>query len=151
LRIFIGGQVSDSIVSEWLLGFSVFLFFGLALLKRYNEVLLLTVNSSDGKQSTAGRGYEARDREALLGLGISVSFLAVVVLALYFNSVDVTRLYSHSRRLWLLCPILLYWVSRTWILAHRGLVHDDPVVYALKDRTAWISLVLGSVILFWAK
>ena len=94
-----------------------------------------------------GRGYLAGDLEQLGSLGSSAGLLAVLVLALYINSDEVRRLYSHPERLWLLCPLGLYWVSRIWLLAHRGLVNEDPLVFALKDRVSYGVAALGALVL----
>jgi hypothetical protein len=83
-----------------------------------------------------GRGYTTADLETLSMLGVASGLLAVLVLALYLSSADVARLYAHHERLWLLCPLALYWVSRLWLLARRGVVDEDPVLFALTDRAS---------------
>ena len=89
-----------------------------------------------------GRGYFASDLEQLGQLGTSSGYLSVLVLALYISGEEVRRLYTHPERLWLLCPVMLYWVSRVWLLAHRGEVNEDPLVFALKDK---VSYAVGAV------
>jgi hypothetical protein len=93
---------------------------------------------------THGRGYGAEDLPLLMNLGISAGYSTIVVLALYINSTDSQALYRHNKPLWLACPLVLFWISRVWLLTVRGQMHDDPVVYALRDR---ISLaVLGLLV-----
>jgi len=129
-RIYAGAFATGVPVSEWLATFAMFLFFSLALLKRASELLLV-----DG--DVAGRGYRASDRDPVFALGAASGYISVLVLALYLSSRDVARLYSTPRWLWLLCPLLLYWISRLWILARRGEVHDDPVLHALRDPVSY--------------
>ena len=92
---------------------------------------------------TNGRGYLVADAEQLRVFGTSSAYASVVVLTLYISALD-THLYAHHGRLWLLVPVLLLWVSQLWLLASRGELHDDPVVYAITDRR---SLVLGVLVL----
>ena len=72
--------------------------------------------------------------QLLISLGSASGYLAVLVLALYINAPEVRKLYSQPQVIWLACPVLLYWISRVWVLAHRGLIHDDPIVFAIEDR-----------------
>ena len=37
-------------------------------------------------------------------------------------------------------PLLLFWISRIWVKTHRGEMHDDPVVFAARDK---VSLAVG--------
>lgn len=140
LRILAGGTAVGVPVSAWLLGVSVFLFLSLAIVKRYTE---LAGRLREGADSAPGRGYRTDDLPVLSALGGAAGYSAVTVLALYINSPDVRSLYDTPTLLWLICPILLYWVSRTLMMAHRGTMHDDPVVFALKDR---VSLACGVLI-----
>lgn len=144
LRILAGGYAASIEVSAWLLSFSTFFFFGLAMVKRYTELNRMAALS----KTTSSRGYVAGDALPVIGLGIGTSLLAVLVLALYFNNPEVNELYQHDERLWLLIPVLLYWTARIWILAHRGEVDDDPVSFALKDRVSWISGFAFCLIIF---
>lgn len=130
-RLFAGGLVVHILPSTWLLAFSMFLFLSLAMLKRYSELQNAAV---------AGRGYLPDDIGWLSNTGIASGYMAVLVMALYINSREVTALYTHPSLLWLGCPILLYWITRMWFLAHRGLVAGDPIVVALRDR---VSVSLG--------
>lgn len=140
----IAGAIAVGIgLSFWLLAFSMFLFLSLAILKRYTE---LGVQREAGNAQVHGRGYATSDYELLASLGGASGYLSVLVLALYINSTASELLYRHPKLLWLLCPLLLYWISRAWIVAHRGAMHDDPVVFAATDNVSRIVLVLGAVI-----
>jgi 4-hydroxybenzoate polyprenyltransferase len=139
LRI-IGGAAATGIeLSFWLLAFSTFLFLSLALVKRYYEMIGVR---NAGKRSASGRDYSVADMSVLQSLGTSSGLLAVLVLALYINSPEVHVMYRDPRMLWLLCPVLLYWVSRIWMKSHRGELHDDPVVFAATDRASQLCMVL---------
>ena len=130
IRIVAGTAGLSITPSNWLLGFSTFLFFGLALIKRSSELM---VAADTGKVGASGRNYLVDDLAMVNSMGVASSFLSVLVLALYISSPDVSRLYAHSAILWLLCPLLLYWLTRLWLITRRGGMHDDPVVYAAKD------------------
>jgi len=139
LRVQAGGTASGVPVSEWLLIFSLFFFLSLAFAKRFVELDRheLAADSHD-----TGRGYRKIDVASLSSMGAASGYLAVLVLALYINSPQVRDLYSRPKILTVLCPILLFWVSRLWMLARRNELHDDPVVFAIKDR---ISVLLGAL------
>jgi len=143
LRIIAGTIAINAALSFWLLAFSMFLFLSLAMLKRYAE--LLTVQAQ-GDAQTAGRGYEVADLPLVQSLGSASGYLAVLVLALYINSTASEILYSHPKLLWLLCPILLYWIGRAWMITHRGLMRDDPVVFAATDHASQILLIVSALI-----
>lgn len=139
LRV-VAGVVAISVAwSFWLLAFSIFIFLSLALIKRYSE---LKVMQREGKQHAPGRGYEVADLTILCSAGIASGYIAALVLALYVNSPDVWRLYRAPEAIWALCCLLLYWVSRMWMITHRGDMHDDPILFALKDGP---SLVIGAL------
>jgi 4-hydroxybenzoate polyprenyltransferase/phosphoserine phosphatase len=143
LRILAGGAATNVPVSEWLLAFSVFFFFGLAMVKRYTE--LLATKAAGGPR---GRGYRQEDAPPILAMGVASSLLAVLIIVLYLNGADVRRLYPHWERLWTVTPILLYWSARLWTLAHRGSVHEDPVMFTVKDRVSWlVAAAVGAVFL----
>jgi len=139
MRVLAGGLAAEVVVSEWLLTFSLFFFLSLALVKRYSELHRLM---NQQEVEVAGRGYVVSDLGLLCSMGISSGYLAVLVLALYVNSEPVRLLYKNTTPLWLVCGLLLFWISRTWFWATRGLVSEDPVVYALTDRG---SLILGAL------
>jgi hypothetical protein len=75
-------------------------------------------------------------------LGVSSGFAAVLVLALYLNSTTVVLLYRAPELIWAAVPLMLFWLSWMWLKAHRGLMHDDPIVFAIKDRT---SIAIGAL------
>jgi 4-hydroxybenzoate polyprenyltransferase len=135
VRIFGGSLAVGVPTSSWLFTFSMFLFLSLALVKRLSEVRRLR---QANESAAPGRGYMAGDYEQLAILGVSSGYLSVLVLALYITSKEVTALYLSPERLWLLCPVMLYWVGRVWLLAHRGLVNEDPLVFALKDKVSYV-------------
>src|SRR4030095_10718362 len=129
--------------SSWLLGFSMFLFLSLALLKRYIELRKI---ASQGTERATGRDYQAADAPGIYSLGAASGYLAVLVLALYINSDDVRLLYRQPLLLLFICPLLLDWVPRVWVLAARRQIDDDPVLFALKDKVSY--LVGGIAFLF---
>lgn len=138
-RIIAGAVAIDVEISRWLLAFSVFLFMSLALVKRFSELHALCAAK---KSSTKGRGYLAADLEQISNLGAASGYVSVLVLALYITSAEVSDLYTRPDLLWLICPLMLYWVSRVWLLAQRGQMNQDPIVFAIKDR---VSYVLGAI------
>ncbi len=136
----IGGAVAiNSELSFWLLAFSMFVFLSLAMLKRYTE---LASALASGKEMAIGRGYSVADLPLVQSLGAAAGYIGVLVFALYINSPESLELYSNPKLLWLLCPILLYWISRMWIVSHRGDMHDDPIVFAAMDRSSQIVITL---------
>lgn len=145
VRIIAGTVVIGAELSFWLLAFSMFLFLSLAMLKRYAE---LRVMRDSGAEGARGRGYGVDDLALVQSLGGASGYLSVLVLALYINSTASELLYHHPRVLWLLCPLLLYWVSRVWIVAHRDAMNDDPVIFALVDPVSRILLVAAAVVVF---
>ncbi|HSC13273.1 MAG TPA: UbiA family prenyltransferase [Rhodanobacteraceae bacterium] len=147
IRIIAGTLALRIGVSFWLLAFSMFLFLSLAMIKRYTELRTLLRN---GDARTSGRGYAVDDLPLVQSLGGSSGYLAVLVLALYINSTASELLYRRPAVLWLLCPLLLYWISRAWLIAHRGDMHDDPVVFAVSDRTSRLVLALAIIIVIGA-
>jgi 4-hydroxybenzoate polyprenyltransferase len=139
LRILVGGAATGLPISPWLLSFSMFLFFGLALLKRFIE---LNDPTTDGDVILDARGYRPADRVPVGVFGITSGFMGVVILALYITGSDVTTLYRAPGWLWGLCALLGYWLCRVWLLAFRGDVHDDPVYFALTDRASLMTAAL---------
>lgn len=144
VRIVAGGAAVGITVSPWLLAFSMFFFLNLAYVKRFSELRELP-----GESSLRARGYARTDLEGLADLGVASGYVSILVVALYINSPEVRTLYSSPQVLWLLCPLLVYWVSRVWLLARRGKMHDDPVVFALRDRVSYaigaLALLVGVV------
>ncbi|HET6882316.1 MAG TPA: UbiA family prenyltransferase [Pirellulales bacterium] len=133
LRISAGAAAVTVPVSPWLLAFAMFFFLSLALGKRYIELRRM---GGATESVLPGRGYCADDAQLLEQIGPTSGYLAVLVFCLYIDSGAVTRFYHHVELLWLVCPLLLYWITRFWLLARRRQVHYDPVAFALKDRTS---------------
>jgi 4-hydroxybenzoate polyprenyltransferase len=146
MRIIAGAAATSIQPSFWLLAFSIFIFLSLGCVKRYTE---LEDASKAGKiEGHGGRGYRATDLAFILCMGITSGYATVLVVALYLNSPESIRLYNHSKPLWLICPLLLYWISRVWLLTTRGQMHDDPVVFALRDRLSLFVLgLIGLIVL----
>ena len=135
IRVIAGAVAIDVSVSKWLLGFSLFIFVALALTKRYVEISQLARHSLPAPKN---RNYSASDLPIVGSLAAASAFNGITLFALYLSSDTASRLYRHPDLLWLICPILLYWACRVLIMAHRGAMHDDPVVFALRDRISWI-------------
>jgi hypothetical protein len=123
----------------------MFLFLSLAFLKRYAEISELPAGAADG---LARRGYIRGDREWLGSMGGSSGYLSVLVLALYINSEQVIALYGTPLLLWLICPLLLFWVSRMWMLGHRGRMNQDPIVAAVRDPASYVIGAIVALILY---
>jgi 4-hydroxybenzoate polyprenyltransferase len=138
-RIVAGTAAISVHLTFWLLAFSMFLFLSLALVKRYTE-LYATVNA--GRENARGRGYRASDLAVVSSLGTASGYISVLVLAMYIQDGATTVLYRHPQYIWFACPVMLYWISRTWVIAQRGEMHDDPIVFAAKDRTSMVVVAL---------
>lgn len=143
IRIVAGATACGLALTFWILAFSMFIFLSLALVKRYAELLTERDKGNIGK--TRGRGYYTDDLEMIASLGAASGYISVMVLAFYINDSSTALLYSHPKIIWLACPLLLFWVSRIWMLTHRGEMHDDPVIFAIKDK---ISLLVGFLFVF---
>ncbi|WP_231700969.1 UbiA family prenyltransferase [Aliiruegeria sabulilitoris] len=139
LRIVAGGAATAIPLSVWLLAFSIFFFLSLAAVKRQAE---LVDNEKRGKLDVSGRGYQTEDLPVISMMAISSGYVAVLVLALYVNSASVAQLYSLPGTLWGVCLVLLYWISRIVMLTHRGHMHDDPVVFAVRDKNSRIAFLV---------
>lgn len=139
LRVLAGAAAVPVAPSVWLLAFSMFVFLSLALAKRYSEMYTL---HKLGRGHAHGRGYVTEDMPVLQSMGVASSYLAVLVMALYINSPEVHTLYAQPYVLWAICPLLLFWTTRIWLKTHRGEMHDDPVVFALRDG---VSLLVGAL------
>ena len=146
-RIVAGTAAIHSKPSFWLLAFSMFIFLSLAMVKRYIELLSA---QKAGKINASGRGYDVGDIPLIQSLGAASGYLSVLVLALYIDSPDSRALYHHPHYLWLLCPLLLYWISRAWAIAHRGIMHDDPVVFAVTDKLSRVLLMVAAAVILFA-
>ena len=143
LRIIAGSAALAIPRSFWLLAFSVFLFFSLALVKRYVELAEMG-EGADARQR--GRAYRAVDLETISQFGIASGLMAVLVLALYIDSPTVKELYRYPELIWLLCPVMLYLICRFWFLARRGEMHEDPIIFAIRDWRSQV-MVAGAAIL----
>jgi 4-hydroxybenzoate polyprenyltransferase/phosphoserine phosphatase len=142
LRIIAGAAAVAVPLSFWFLLFSVFLFLSLAFVKRFAELEALRRSQ---RLRAVGRGYHVEDLSLLQSLGTAAGYLSVLVLALYINSPEIQPLYSRPKVIWILCVLMLYWVSRVWMIAQRGKMHDDPVVFALKDRQSIGIAVIAAI------
>ncbi|MBT7362369.1 MAG: UbiA family prenyltransferase, partial [Rhodospirillaceae bacterium] len=141
LRLLAGSEATAIPLSSWMLVFSFFLFFSLAAIKREAE---LADSAERQEEQVSGRAYRVENLNLVTAIGLALGLLSVVVLAFYVNSPEVRLLYSDPRILWLVCPVMVFWIARMTLSAHRGRVGDDPVVYAARDP---ISLVCGALIL----
>jgi 4-hydroxybenzoate polyprenyltransferase len=139
LRIITGGLAAAVPLSVWLLAFSMFLFLSLAFIKRNAELVIM--RRVDGDRAKA-RSYELGDAVLLVSKGTASGYAAVLVLSLYIASGSVKVLYSTHQVLWLVCPLLLYWIDYLWLVAHRGEMHHDPLVFAVRDKTSRILILL---------
>jgi len=148
LRIFLGGVAVGVAVSRWLLGLSIFFFLSLALIKRCSELLEV---SKQGRLVAKGRNYTHADMSLMVIQGIASGYVASLILVLYVNSPEVSRLYSNPDMLWFLSPLLLYWISRIWMITHRGEMHDDPVEFVMSDRISYAVLMLSLLVMWLAK
>ncbi len=148
MRIMAGAASVDIWPSSWLLAFSTFLFFSLALVKRYAELVIMRGVSGEKAQV---RGYRVIDMELLGSLGGGSGYVAVLVLAIYISSGAAEILYTRHELIWLLCPLLLYWISYIWLVAHRGGMHDDPLVFTVRDFVSRIVILLAAVIVLFAR
>ncbi len=147
VRIIAGGFALGTAISFWLLAFAMFIFFSLALVKRYAELIAL---EQEGIGKAPGRGYGGHDAEVVLAIGSSSAMVSALVLALYINGETAKNLYSRPEVLWLLCPILLYWIARIWLLSARGEMHDDPVLFAVRDKASYAAAAFGALVVFMA-
>lgn len=148
LRIVAGGLATEVEVSEWLMAFSIFIFTSLAFVKRYSEFARMSAEGES--ESTLRRGYRTGDLGLIEVMGLTTGMIAVLVFALYINSDRVTTLYDNLFPLWMICPLLMYWIGRVWILARRREIHEDPLVFAMTDLTSWVVAILAGALLLFA-
>lgn len=147
LRILAGSVAIGIATSSWLLAFSVFVFLSLALVKRCAELVSLDEN---GKAATRGRDYRVTDLVVLWPLGVGAALSAVVVFGLFISAPETQGRYGTPQMLWLVAVGLIYWLARLWVKTSRGEMHDDPVIYAIKDRGsrmtvfAMLAVMLGA-------
>jgi 4-hydroxybenzoate polyprenyltransferase len=146
MRVLYGGSVTGIKLSIWTVAFCLFLFTSLATVKRLTELRRTSMHVAGNHKY---RAYTDADANQLSSLASAAGYVAVLVLALYINSPEVQLLYRHPQGLWLMCPVLIYWISRLTLIANRGELDDDPVAFALKDSATWIAGLLGgSILLF---
>ncbi len=148
MRIMAGSASVDVWPSSWLLAFFTFLFLSLALVKRYAELEMVRVASGDTAQV---RGYRVIDMELLASLGSGSGYVAVLVLAIYISSGAAQLVYARHMLMWLLCPLLLYWISYVWLIAHRGRMRDDPLVFTIRDRPSQAVGLLSAIVFLISK
>lgn len=139
LRIVAGAAAVSVVLSFWLLAFSIFLFLSLAFIKRYAELQSYHIN---GVTKVHGRGYLTSDAPLVQQFGVTSGYASVLVLALYLNSDNVIRLYPSHEIIWGAVPVMLLWLSWVWLQAHRGFMHDDPIVFAARDKASIFLCVL---------
>ena len=146
VRIIAGAIAVGVLVSDWLLAFSVFMFLSLALVKRCSELVSL---KRAGATTAAGRDYHVSDMIVLWPLGVGAALCSIVVFGLFIQDTETAGRYASPQLLWLVAFALIYWVSRLWIKSARGQMDDDPVVYAVRDRTSrrTMLLILATVLL----
>ncbi|MCM3875961.1 MAG: UbiA family prenyltransferase [Thermoanaerobaculia bacterium] len=144
LRVLLGGAATGLLLSPWFLAFSVFTFLSLAFCKRASELARLKKSEM---MEAPGRAYFTWDHLTVQSCGITSGYLAAIVLALYLQSDTVRRLYASPAWLWLIVPVFLYWISRIWVLVNRGVMDEDPVLFATKDRVTWLTAVVSAAIL----
>lgn len=142
-RLVAGALAIGVVTTFWLLAFSLFFFLSLALMKRYNDVL--SARDAGNTGAISGRGYVHSDAEPVTTLGIAAGMVSVLILALYIKDPEVSTSYATPYALWVLVPLLLFWIARVWLLVHRGLMNEDPVLFAVRDRMSWLVIAVGIV------
>jgi len=142
LRIIAGTFAVSLELSYWLIVFSIFIFTSLAMVKRVSELYNLKLQ---GKEEVGGRGYTVQDHEIMSALGAASGFVSVLVLALYIHDPLTVERYNHPEWLWMIVPSILYWIGRVWIIAHRGQMNEDPVVFAVSDKVSYLILLFIAV------
>jgi 4-hydroxybenzoate polyprenyltransferase len=147
VRILAGSAATNVAISTWLAGCSVFFFLSLAFVKRFSELESLR---ESGGAITNGRGYFVSDIEQLRALGTGSAYAGVIIMTLYIRDPDTRLLYGHPYLLWLVIPVMLLWLSQVWMLASRGEMHDDPVVWALTDKRSLLLGLLMAIIIWLA-
>jgi 4-hydroxybenzoate polyprenyltransferase/phosphoserine phosphatase len=144
IRVLGGIAATGEEKSQWLLMFCLFFFLSLAIVKRCSE---LVARRDAGKSNPPGRGYAINDLAMLLPLGAAAGYASVMVVMLYLSSPEITALYAHPLRMWLICPLLIYWISRALMLSNRNQMHDDPIIFAMTDRVSWLTGIVAAAII----
>lgn len=147
LRVLLGGAATGLLLSPWFLAFSVFTFLSLAFSKRCSELVRLKKADATG---APGRAYLTRDHLTVQTCGVTSAYMAAIVLALYLQSDTVRRFYASPAWLWLLVPLFLYWISRIWVLVNRDAMHEDPVLFATRDRITYLTVLMSAAVLLLA-
>ncbi len=142
IRILAGAVAINVELSSWLLAYSMFIFLSLAIMKRYTELYGLKQQGRD--ESFKSRGYLIKDMQMLAIIGSASGYISVLVMALFINSLSESNLYARPALLWWVCPLLLFWIGRVWLLAGRGGIDDDPIYYVIRDKISW---VLGIIVI----
>jgi len=141
IRIIAGAFAFSTALTFWMLIFSMFMFLNLTFVKRFPELMDAQL---EGKQEiTRNRGYYPNDLEMISSSGASSGYISVMMLALYIQEITTVALYSNPQVIWFACPVLLFWVSWVWFLTHRGAMHDDLIVFTIKDRAFDLIVVLS--------
>lgn len=135
IRLIGGGIVADVLISPWLLEFSIFIFLSLAAIKRFSELYNLKQLNKD---SSARRGYRTEDIDLIRNIGVISGYISVLIIGLYLNSTEVITLYKRPQLLWIITPLLLYWITRLWMVANRGLMNEDPIIFTIRDKASYI-------------
>ncbi|HPA19800.1 MAG TPA: UbiA family prenyltransferase [Verrucomicrobiae bacterium] len=148
LRIVGGGWAAGIGVSNWLMGFALFLFLSLALAKRYAELRALREAQRDNAE---GRGYRSADLEEVGFLGVASGLLSVFVVAIYIGSAEAAASYGNRTMLWALCLVIVFWVGRLWLINHRGELHEDPVRFVTHDPASYVSAAAAMAAIFLAR
>jgi 4-hydroxybenzoate polyprenyltransferase len=143
IRLISGGVATDTILSQWLFSFSLFIFLSLGAMKRYTELKGLIL---DNKTKTRGRDYYIEDIPLINTIGISAGIVSTLVFTLYIDNPEVIKLYSTPFYLYFITPVVLYWILRMWFIAHRGMMEEDPIEFAIKDKTSYIVALIVLVI-----
>ncbi|MEO7362032.1 MAG: hypothetical protein ABI120_17000, partial [Gemmatimonadaceae bacterium] len=149
LRILAGAAAISVVPSVWLLAFSMFLFLSLALAKRHSE--LMEMQDSTNRELIPGREYRAGDLMVLISQGSASGYSAVLVLALYINSDAVRAQYRHPEVIWLICPLVLYWINKLWLNSQRREIYDEPIIWAMRNRVSRGIAILSVVLLLVAR
>jgi 4-hydroxybenzoate polyprenyltransferase len=135
IRLLSGAIAAEVQISPWLITFSMFIFLSLAVVKRYTELI---VARELNRNNLRGRDYSIDDMDLLRSLGISSGYISILIFALYINSREISQLYNHPQFLWGCVPLLLFWITRIWFMAHRGKMQDDPIVFTVRDKASYL-------------
>ncbi len=146
-RVLSGGIGLNIRISPWLLMLSIFLFLSLAFVKRYAEIISMEKKE---QHQAKGRGYRTEDKPILGMTGVASGIVSVLVFVQYLRSNEVVHLYHNSHLLWLVPPLFLYWIAHVWFIANRNQMHDDPIIFAAKDKTSYLVFGIISIIILLA-